>query len=48
MPTTDETNDNVILVFEPDPKPEVGKPYHFKYRLVWQRDPAPSQGPVWG
>ena len=42
MPTADETNDNVILVFEPDPKPEVGKPYRFKYRLVWQRDPAPS------
>ena len=42
MPTEDETNDNVILVFEPDPKPEVGKPYHFKYRLVWQRDPKPS------
>lgn len=42
MPTTDETNDNVILVFEPDPKPETGKPFHFKYRLIWQRDPAPS------
>ena len=42
MPTTDETNDNIILVWEPDPKPEVGRPYHFKYRLIWQRDPAPS------
>lgn len=42
MPTEDETNDNIILVFEPSPKPEVGKPFHFKYRLVWQRDPKPS------
>jgi glucans biosynthesis protein len=42
MPTLDETNDNVILVFEPDPKPETGKPFHYKYRLIWQRDPAPS------
>ncbi len=42
MPTEDETNDNVILLFEPDPKPGPGKPFHFKYRLVWLRDPAPS------
>ncbi|MES2706864.1 MAG: glucan biosynthesis protein [Verrucomicrobiota bacterium] len=42
MPTADETNDNVILVWEPEPAPEVGKPYRFKYRLIWLRDPAPS------
>ena len=42
MPTADETSDNVILLWQPDPLPEVGKPYAFKYRLIWQRDPAPS------
>ena len=42
MPTIDETNDNVILVWEPTPGPEVGKPFHFHYRLKWLRDPAPS------
>ena len=42
MPTVDETNDNVILVWEPTPGPEVGKPFQFHYRLKWMRDPAPS------
>jgi glucans biosynthesis protein len=42
MPTIDETNDNVILVWEPEPGLEIGKPYKFKYRLRWMRDPAPS------
>lgn len=42
MPTDDETDDNVILVWEPSPGPEVGKPFRFHYRLKWQRDPAPS------
>jgi len=42
MPTTDETNDNVILVWEPQPALEVGKPFRFHYRLRWMRDPAPS------
>ena len=42
MPTKDETDDNVILVWEPTPTLEVGKPYHFRYRLRWMRDPAPS------
>lgn len=42
MPTKDETEDNVILVWEPVPGPEVGKPFRFHYRLKWQRDPAPS------
>lgn len=42
LPTDDETNDNIVLLWEPDPKPTVGTPYHFKYRLVWHRDPAPS------
>lgn len=42
MPTEDETNDNVILLWEPDPLPETDKPFRFKYRLVWMRDPEPS------
>jgi glucans biosynthesis protein len=41
MPTTDETNDNVILVWEPQPTLEIGKPFRFHYRLRWMRDPAP-------
>lgn len=42
MPTTDETNDNVVLVWEPTPAPVVGKAYPFHYRLRWLRDPAPT------
>lgn len=42
MPTPDETNDNVILVWEPQPALEPGKPFKFHYRLRWLRDPAPS------
>lgn len=42
MPTRDETDDNVILLWEPTPVLEVGKPYRFHYRLRWMRDPAPS------
>ena len=42
MPTEDETNDNVILVWEPEPGLEPGKPHRFRYRLRWLRDPATS------
>jgi len=42
MPTIDETSDNVILVWDPLPAPETGKPFQFHYRLRWMRDPAPS------
>ncbi len=42
MPTRDETDDNVILVWEPQPTLEVGKAARFHYRLRWMRDPAPS------
>lgn len=42
MPTKDETDDNVILLWEPTPTLEVGKPCKFHYRLRWMRDPAPS------
>lgn len=42
MPTKDETDDNVILLWEPQPALEVGKPTRFQYRLRWMRDPEPS------
>jgi glucans biosynthesis protein len=42
MPTIDETGDNAILLWDPQPALEVGKPFHFRYRLRWMRDPAPS------
>jgi len=42
MPTIDETGDNVVLLWEPQPAPEVGKPLRFHYRLRWLRDPPPS------
>jgi glucans biosynthesis protein len=42
MPTRDETDDNVILLWEPQPALEVGKTARFHYRLRWMRDPAPS------
>jgi len=42
MPTEDETNDNVILLWEPQPALEVGKTTRFHYRLKWMRDLPPS------
>ena len=42
MPTRDETDDNVILLWEPQPALEVGKTARFHYRLRWMRDPVPS------
>jgi periplasmic glucans biosynthesis protein len=42
MPTPDETGDNVVLVWEPQPGLETGKPFKFHYRLRWMRDPEPS------
>lgn len=42
MPTIDETNDNAILFWDPEPGLEVGKPFRFHYRLHWLRDPAPT------
>lgn len=42
MPTIDETSDNAILVWDPEPSLEAGRPFYFHYRLRWLRDPAPS------
>lgn len=43
LPTTDETNDNIILAWEPDPQLEPGQPHRFRYRLHWTRD-LPANG----
>lgn len=42
MPTLDETNDNAILLWAPNPAPATGQAFHFHYRLRWLRDPAPT------
>ena len=42
MPTDDETEDNVILLWEPTKELEIGKAHTFRYRLRWMRDPAPN------
>lgn len=42
MPTLDESNDNVILLWEPVPRPAPGQPFQFRYRLRWTREPAHS------
>jgi glucans biosynthesis protein len=42
MPTTDETNDNVILLWAPEPALQVGTAFRFHYRLHWLRDPNSS------
>lgn len=42
LPTTDETGDNIVLLWEPEPALKPGEPFRFHYRLHWQRDPAPS------
>ena len=42
MPTTDETSDNVILLWEPQPELKAGKTLHFRYRLHWMRDNPPT------
>jgi glucans biosynthesis protein len=38
MPTPDETGDNVVLVWEPQPALTPGKAANFHYRLRWMRD----------
>lgn len=43
LPTADETNDNIILAWEPRTPLEVGKPHRFHYRLHWLRD-LPATG----
>jgi periplasmic glucans biosynthesis protein len=44
MPTADETNDNVILVWEPVTHPRVGSSFLYSYKLRWVRDPQPPAG----
>ncbi len=41
MPTNDETNDNIILVWEPTTPPSIKQPFSYAYRLRWMREPEP-------
>jgi glucans biosynthesis protein len=36
LSTPDETNDNIVAYWVPDPLPAVGQPLDFSYRLHWQ------------
>jgi glucans biosynthesis protein len=36
MPTTDETNDNIVAYWVPNQAPTKDKPLDFSYRLHWQ------------
>jgi glucans biosynthesis protein len=36
LSTPDETNDNIVAYWVPDPLPAVGQPLDFAYRLHWQ------------
>jgi periplasmic glucans biosynthesis protein len=36
IPTPDETNDNVVAYWIPDPPPQPREPYEYEYRLLWQ------------
>jgi len=40
IPTTDETNDNVVAYFVPDVSPAPQQPYDFEYRMLWQKENA--------
>lgn len=39
MPAHQETDDNVIVLWEPEPQAAPGTPFRVHYRLHWQRDP---------
>ena len=37
IPTPDETNDNIVAYWIPDPAPQPHEAYEFEYRLLWQK-----------
>ena len=38
IPTTDETNDNIVAYWVPDTQPAPKKAFNFNYRVWWQKD----------
>jgi glucans biosynthesis protein len=38
LPTPDETNDNIVAYWVPEPAPAPGEPLDFAYRMHWQGD----------
>lgn len=44
LPTPDETNDNIVALWNPETMPEPKKPLRFSYRLHWTMDEDRLQG----
>lgn len=38
LPTTAETDDNIVTTWEPAIPPQVGVPFRFRYRLLWRAE----------
>ena len=47
IPVPDETNDNIVAYWVPDPAPAPGQPYDFEYRLLWQKDAETRPPQAW-
>lgn len=43
LPAHDETEDNIVLAWEPGQSPEPGRPHAFSYRLRWQQEAPASR-----
>ncbi len=48
IPTNNETNDNIVAFWRPTSVIPEGKPYHFSYRMRWNKQPklTPALGKV--
>jgi periplasmic glucans biosynthesis protein len=44
IPTTRETNDNIVAFWQPRSGLRAGQPYRIAYRLHWSTDPEPRKG----
>ena len=44
IPTTRETNDNIVAFWQPRGGLRAGKPFRIAYRLHWSTDPVPRSG----
>ena len=47
IPTPDETNDNIVAYWIPDPPPQPREPYEYEYRLLWQRGDEAHSTAAW-